>query len=292
MRQLPDAPSLEHLRRQAKSLLRAFLSGHTEARERFSVHLPQLVNMQDRRARLADAQFVLAREYGFLGWARLKVYVEAAERSATVAAAPRAERRLARQEFVRELAASLLSWSRQHGTRALGARFALMPLHDILAVREHLNTSGELANVVGGLIEGLSHGRSRVRFDCANALDHLADEQCAEPLRRLLSDPVPRVRRAALHSLSCEACKLSPLAPTADLLPTLISMALGDPSIRVRLAAVPLLESYCRDERVEGTLRMLALEEDAPISRAAREVLRRCGLSGEERGESPSPRRQ
>ncbi|WP_019586813.1 HEAT repeat domain-containing protein [Deinococcus apachensis] len=284
MRQLPAAPSLEHLRRQAKSLLKAFLSGHPGARERFSVYLPRLVTLEDRRARLADAQFVLAWEYGFPGWARLKTYVEAVERFAMAAPDPRAERRLARRQFVHDLAASLLTWSRHHDPQALGARFARMPLHDILAVRKHLDASGELADVVGGLIEGLGHGQPRVRFDCANALDHLVDERCAEPLRHLLSDPVSRVRRAALHSLSCDACKLSPLVPAVDLLPTLIAMALGDPSIRVRRATVPLLESYCRDARLEETLRRLALEEDQTVKRTALEVLWRRGLSAEERG--------
>lgn len=158
---------------------------------------------------------------------------------------------------------------------ALGAQFALMPLRDILAVRERLSAVGKVSLVVDGLLEGLGHDRPRVRFDCANALDYMADERCAEPLQRCLSDLVPRVRRAALHALSCEACKLSPLTPREDLLPTLLKMVQSDPSIRVRRAAVPLLESYCRDVRVEDALRSLANQEDVAIKRTAREVLRR-----------------
>ncbi|WP_216319047.1 HEAT repeat domain-containing protein [Deinococcus aestuarii] len=278
VRPLPASPSLDHLRGQAKSLLKAFLAGDAGARERVVAQLPQLGDVPwDRHARLADAQFVLAREYGFPNWARLKTYVEAAGPSATTVN-PRDQRRSARRQVVYELAASLLIWSRQHEAQALGARFALMPLRDILAVREQLNGAGELPAVVDGLLEGLRHPRPRVRFDCANALDHLADERCAGPLRRLLDDPVPRVRRAALHSLSCDACKLSPLEPGEDLVPTLINMALSDPSIRVRRAAVPLLESHCRDGRVEETLRTLALSDDPAIGRTAREVLRRRDL--------------
>lgn len=278
VRSLPASPSLAHLRGQAKSLLKAFLAGDAGARERVATQLPRLGDVpQDRRARLADAQLVLAREYGFPNWARLKTYVEAAGRSPTTAN-PRDQRRSARRQFVRELAASLLSWSRQHDAQALGARFALMPLRDILAVREHLSALGKLPVVVGGLIEGLLHPHPRVRFDCANALDHLADERCAEPLRQLLGDPVPRVRRAALHSLSCDACKLSPLEPAEDLVPILIDMAQSDPSVRVRRAAVPLLESHCRDARVEETLRTLALDADPSVRRTAHEVVRRRGL--------------
>lgn len=278
VRPLPASPSLEHLRGQAKTLLKALLAGDAGARERVAAQLPQLAASDLRRAKLADAQLVLAREYGFPNWARLKTHVEAAGQSVTTPANPRDQRRSARRQIIQELAASLLIWSRQHEAQALGARFALMPLRDILAVREHLNATGELPVVVDGLLEGLSHPGPRARFDCANALDHLADERCAGPLRRLLDDPVPRVRRAALHSLSCDACKLSPLEPGEDLVPTLINMALSDPSIRVRRAAVPLLESHCRDGRVEETLRTLALSDDPAIGRTAREVLRRRDL--------------
>lgn len=284
MRQLPASPSLDHLRGQAKSLLRAFLAGDVGARERLAAHLPRLVEAksQDRRVRLADAQFVLSREYGFPSWARLGTYVETTRSS--VASASPLERRAARRQVLDALAASLLGWSRTHDPQALGARFALMPLRDILAVREHLNATGELSLVVDGLIEGLSHSEPRVRFDCANALDHLADERCAGPLRRLLSDPVPRVRRAALHALSCDACKLSPLASGQDLVPILIDMALHDSSIRVRRAAVLLLESHCRDGRVEETLRTLSLDADLTVRRLSREILRRRGVTVEEPG--------
>src|SRR4051812_40937418 len=52
-RQLPESPSLRHLKEQAKDLLRA---GEAE--------------------RLADAQFLLARQYGFPSWPKLKAHVE------------------------------------------------------------------------------------------------------------------------------------------------------------------------------------------------------------------------
>lgn len=55
-KQLPNNPSLEHLKNEAKALLR-------------SASDPEIV-------RLADAQRVLAREYGFASWAKLKRHVE------------------------------------------------------------------------------------------------------------------------------------------------------------------------------------------------------------------------
>jgi hypothetical protein len=53
-RQLPEKPNLEHLKKQAKELLRSM-----------------------RQGKLADAQHALANEYGFPSWTKLKSHVEA-----------------------------------------------------------------------------------------------------------------------------------------------------------------------------------------------------------------------
>jgi len=78
---LPARPSLEQLRKQAKELLRAYRAGDGAASARVRAHSPRL-SQQGRSApaSLADAQFVLAREYGFESWARLKRHVEAVQR--------------------------------------------------------------------------------------------------------------------------------------------------------------------------------------------------------------------
>jgi hypothetical protein len=243
--------------------------------------LRKLIAPQQKRLQLADAQLALARGYGFPSWTKLKACVEELVNEQAGETA-RAGHRSIRKQFVEGLASDLTSWARQADTRALGARFAIMPLRDILDVRAHLVESGDSRIVVDGLLEGLSHSLSRVRFNCTNALDHMADERCAEPLRRLLSDAVPRVRRAALHSLSCDACKLRPIEADEDVLPIVLDMALHDPSIRVRRAAVPLLESYCEDARAVETLRLLAqTSNDASMRRSAQGALRRRGGSNE-----------
>ena len=54
---LPAAPSLEHLRKQAKELVRERRGGAEPLR-------------------LSDAQRIVAREYGFPSWPRLKAYVD------------------------------------------------------------------------------------------------------------------------------------------------------------------------------------------------------------------------
>jgi hypothetical protein len=60
-RDLPARPNLDHLRKQAKE------------------HLPEL-QRQNPGSKLADAQYLIAREYGFASWAALKAHVESLAR--------------------------------------------------------------------------------------------------------------------------------------------------------------------------------------------------------------------
>lgn len=70
-RSLPPRPSLEQQKKLARELLKEFRAGASEARERVRRHLPD-----KQRIGLAHAQFVIAREYGFGSWARLKAHIE------------------------------------------------------------------------------------------------------------------------------------------------------------------------------------------------------------------------
>jgi ankyrin repeat protein len=108
-RSLPDRPSLEHLKKQAKALLHDAQAGDADARARFA-SLPAFEHVSPdafARAELAlhDAHSVIAREYGFPSWTALKddvdarslsfeAAVEAFVRAATGGAARRAERLL------------------------------------------------------------------------------------------------------------------------------------------------------------------------------------------------------
>ena len=77
---LPARPSLEQLRKQAKDLLKAYRAGDPPALARFQAHDPRAIS--EKRVALADAQLVLAREYGFRSWAKLKHHVESLQRPA------------------------------------------------------------------------------------------------------------------------------------------------------------------------------------------------------------------
>lgn len=78
---LPRRPNLEHLRRQAKDLLRQFRAGEVVALERLRQSLPLARGKSAAETaalplRLHDAQSCIAREYGFAAWHQLKHHVE------------------------------------------------------------------------------------------------------------------------------------------------------------------------------------------------------------------------
>jgi ankyrin repeat protein len=76
---LPSRPSLEQLRNQAKDLRKQFLAGERTAVERVREFRPDLKKTNSAGGgefRLHDAQFVIAREYGFASWPKLKEHVE------------------------------------------------------------------------------------------------------------------------------------------------------------------------------------------------------------------------
>lgn len=79
---LPARPSLQQLRKQAKELLRDYRAGDAAAAKRFQTINPRLADpAQSEDATLADAQFIVAREYGFESWAKLVHHVEALQSS-------------------------------------------------------------------------------------------------------------------------------------------------------------------------------------------------------------------
>lgn len=91
-RDLPARASLEHLKKQAKELLRGADDGSAEAVERLRTHAGRDAGTPPR---LADAQHTIAREYGFATWTALREHLEARAESAdpfaALAAAVRAD---------------------------------------------------------------------------------------------------------------------------------------------------------------------------------------------------------
>ncbi|HEX9106498.1 MAG TPA: hypothetical protein VF832_04710, partial [Longimicrobiales bacterium] len=89
-RALPAHPDLDQQKKLAKELLRAFRAAEPEAVERVRAELPD-----KPRITLADAQLVLAREYGFRSWAELGRRIAVARRDTAAPAAGSALERAA-----------------------------------------------------------------------------------------------------------------------------------------------------------------------------------------------------
>jgi ankyrin repeat protein len=73
-RRLPDEPSMEQLRKQAKELLQAFQSGEPDA----IAEVSRFERTREKNFALNDAQRVIARAYGFASWPKLKAFVDGA----------------------------------------------------------------------------------------------------------------------------------------------------------------------------------------------------------------------
>lgn len=80
-KKLPARPNLDHLRRQAKTLLAQLNKGAKPAARAFIDHLPEARRMTGAKVRaagfrLADAQSVVARQTGFASWPALSRHVQ------------------------------------------------------------------------------------------------------------------------------------------------------------------------------------------------------------------------
>jgi hypothetical protein len=82
---LPPNPSLENLKKQAKTLQRKWRTGDAEALARIRAAYPQYTQLSDQqlraaKPRLTDCQLILAREGGFETWPQLKAAVQSSNR--------------------------------------------------------------------------------------------------------------------------------------------------------------------------------------------------------------------
>jgi hypothetical protein len=122
------------------------------------------------------------------------------------------------------------------------------------------------------LVAGLRHPNPRVRYECLELLDHLADDSCLLPMIEATADPVPRVRRVAVHALGCRRCKPEMLCD--DLMGVFAPIALADPAWRVRFEAVTSIFQQPPGERRRATLAHVAENDvDERVRRQAAQLL-------------------
>ncbi|NTJ66961.1 hypothetical protein G6M50_03205 [Agrobacterium rhizogenes] len=74
-RSLASSATLDSLKKQAKSFLKAVQSGDTSARSRVAPYFADIASVG-----LQDIQLVLAREFGFSSWTKLKAHLESGDR--------------------------------------------------------------------------------------------------------------------------------------------------------------------------------------------------------------------
>ena len=123
------------------------------------------------------------------------------------------------------------------------------------------------------ILQGMSHSHPRVRRGCTDFMDHYGDDRCiAALIDTARHDPVPQVRRSAVHSLGCQRCKACPL--NADLVGFMVERALRDENVYVRCEAIWALRWQPQEDRVASALHRILKTEITPVLiKAARHVL-------------------
>jgi hypothetical protein len=190
-RRLPEQPSLEHLRHQARALQQRVHEGDEGAWAQVQTLHPK---PPERRAfRLSHAQLVIAREYGFPSWPRLRQHVETLSRyRSTPARAPQHPE--SPQDALLRLAC--LTYGADHPTRVSRAREGLthelvrssVPLAavagEVEILREQLQSDPAAARRPGG-----PHGWESLLYVTYGRLDSTRAVQVARLLLAHGADP-------------------------------------------------------------------------------------------------------
>jgi ankyrin repeat protein len=138
---LPEDPSLENLKKQAKTLLKRLRAGDDETVRRFRELHPRAEAKLERPI-LADVQLALARLYGFPSWASLRRHVVNVERFAWDLQPAATESESVGDAFVR---LACLEYERWRPTHLEGAR-RLLREHPELT-RESLHAAAAAGDV-------------------------------------------------------------------------------------------------------------------------------------------------
>lgn len=162
IQELPSNPSLENLRKQAKSLYKAVRSNDAEALARLREFHPRSSETLNN-FRLSDAQLIVARSYNFTSWARLKEYVQTVERHSFMPPHPRSvmDSESITDRFIRLACLDYLAdhVSRREKARELVAAdpsiakeniYAAATIGDAATVKALLNQNPKRATVRGG----------------------------------------------------------------------------------------------------------------------------------------------
>jgi ankyrin repeat protein len=179
-RLLPNDPSLEHLRKDAKRLLKAARAGDDDARARVREFHPES-DAALARFVLADAQLVLARSYGFPSWATLKTHLKTIEPFVWNTPPPPRDPAALEEVFIRLAVLVYGDWQRSNRDRAhrlLDAHpeltrasvHAAAAAGDVAAVRACIDHEPGLINAKGGPLHW-----EPLLYACYSRMDDAAD---------------------------------------------------------------------------------------------------------------------
>jgi HEAT repeat protein len=121
-------------------------------------------------------------------------------------------------------------------------------------------------SAVPAIRAGLRHPDSGVREQCCRLLDHLLVADAVEEMIAMLDDPVPAVRVAAVHALSCDRCKKDACRPAGDLvLPPGLRLLRHDPDAHVRAMAAELVGRFAHSS-AEAQAALLRARDTDPAT--------------------------
>lgn len=205
-RSLPEKPSLEQLRKQAKELLKAYRAGLGDA----VAEVERLERHPDPgKFALADAQRVVARAYGFSSWTKLKHHIEGVNANAFCEAV-----RAGDLATVRRLASE-----RPELVHVEAAGFTGLPLH-IAALNRDADMTRVLMELGADARQGIwPHRDATTAYTIARerSYDDLVTviETCEEARRRVASRPgatidsrTGQINRAILRDRCEEAIRI------------------------------------------------------------------------------------
>src|SRR5580693_1949818 len=179
-RQLPSNPSLEQLKKQAKTLLKRQQAADSEVLTRIRENHPRWRNLSEEHVAsspfaLADAQLVIASEYGFASWSALQSHVKTLEAASSTAEALASLRDAARRGDLARLNALLDAHPELIDER--GGEGVRTPLHHAVF--------GNSEEAVQLLLDRGANPNIRCEGDNAYPL-HFAVEKHRLPIARLL----------------------------------------------------------------------------------------------------------
>jgi HEAT repeat protein len=265
-RSLPDKPNLDHLRNEARSLLKAHAAGDAGACAVLR-HVERLSDLSDGeilsgKVSLQEVQHALARDYGFGSWKDLRDSVVAIRVNRLTAEASKV----------------LASKGPEHNsTRSDWDRARIAEVDKLLG-------AGEEGFEVAERLAASPNGR--LRWAATGYFAGTRDPRGLEHLKRLLSDESVRIRLSALRGYAARIHPGSGFDPgwgmglrqeagsVPEGLEVLIEL-LDDRNWRVKREAVFALTAYTKsgDRRVQSALEKALADPEHPVHHAAAKAL-------------------